>query len=176
MLAQAFATDPMIRWPMPDATDDELGSLFRAIMAPYLDLGVVWQVGDSLGCAAWLPPAEAARFAEIEVTTRPAIYPLTDDEGARYSTFWDWIESHLPPEPCWLLDLVGVRSNAHGRGIGTALIRHGIERAHAAGLPAFLETGNPANVGLYESLGFHVVHRDHAPDDGPMIWFMQTDR
>jgi ribosomal protein S18 acetylase RimI-like enzyme len=104
----------------------------------------------------------------------PAIYRLTSGGGARYSTFWDWIEAHLPSEPCWVLDLVGVRPDAQGQGIGRALIAHGTERAHAAGQPVFLETGNQSNVAFYESLGFRVVHRERAPDDGPMIWFMQT--
>lgn len=173
-LASAFASDVMIRWPMPDATrsDDEV--LFRAILAPYVELGVAWQVGDALGCAAWLPPAQAAQFAEIEASTRPAINRVTSDGGARYAVFWDWIDSHLPDEPCWLLDLVGVRPDMQGRGIGRALITHGIERARAAGQPAFLETGNPANVARYVSLGFRVVAQQQAPDDGPMIWFMQA--
>jgi GNAT superfamily N-acetyltransferase len=177
-LSSAFAADVMIRWPMPDATPEELDSLFRAIIAPYLELGVAWKVsgsvGDSVGFAAWLPPAEATRFAEIEITTRAEIYRLTRDGGARYGRFWDWIESHLPAEPCWLLDLVGVRPQVQGRGIGRALIAHGTERAAAAGQSAFLETGNESNVALSESLGFHVVRQDRAPDEGPMIWFMQT--
>jgi GNAT superfamily N-acetyltransferase len=173
-LSSAFATDAMIRWPMPDATPQHLDALFRAIMAPYVSLGVAWKVGDAIGCAAWLPPLEAARFAEIEVNTRAAIYRLTPDAGARYAEFWDWIEAHLPTEPCWLLDLVGVRPDAQGRGIGRSLITHGIERARAAGQPAFLETGTESNVALYEALGFRVVHQERAPDGGPTIWFMQT--
>jgi len=173
-LSSAFADDPMIRFPMPEATPQDLDALFRAIMVPYLALDVAWKVGDALGCAAWLPPAQAARFAEIEAATRTEIYSLTADNGARYSVFWDWLETHLPAEPCWFLDLVGVRPDAQGQGIGRALITHGIERAGAAGQPAFLETGTESNVGLYESLGFHVVCRERAPDEGPMIWFMQT--
>jgi GNAT superfamily N-acetyltransferase len=173
-LSSAFADDVMIRWPMPDATLDDDRALFHAIMAPYVELGVAWQIGDALGCAAWLPPAEMAQFAEIEISTRPAIHRLTSDGGARYDAFWDWLDSHLPAEPCWLLDLVGVRPDAQGRGIGRALITHGVERAYAAGQTAFLETGNRANVARYESLGFRVVDEGQAPDGGPMIWFMQT--
>jgi GNAT superfamily N-acetyltransferase len=173
-LASAFADDVMIRWPMPDATREDDQALFRAIMAPYVELGVAWKIGDALGCAAWLPPAEAAQFAEIELATRDEINRLTSDGGARYAKFWDWIESHLPAEPCWLLDLVGVRPDRQGLGIGRTLVTHGVKRAHAAGQPAFLETGNRSNVALYEALGFRVVHHEPAPDGGPMIWFMQA--
>jgi GNAT superfamily N-acetyltransferase len=178
-LASAFESDPMIRWPMPDATAEQLQALFRAILAPYIDLGVAWTVGGVTGDvvaggAAWLPPAEAERFIAIEAGTRAAIYRLTSDEGARYAAFWDWIESHIPAEPCWVLDLVGVHPDRQGQGLGRALIEHGLVRSRLAGQPAFLETGVESNVALYESLGFHVVSREPAPDGGPMIWFMQT--
>jgi GNAT superfamily N-acetyltransferase len=160
---------------MPDATGSELDALFRLILAPYFEVGgIVWTAGQGAGCAAWLPAAATARFDEIERATRDAIDRLTPDGGARYAVFWDWIESHVPDEPCWFLDVVGMRPDAQGQGIGRALVAHGVELARADGLPAFLETGSEANVALYESLGFRTVRRERAPDNGPMIWFMQT--
>jgi len=118
----------------------------------------------------------AGQFAEIEQSTRAAINPLTGDGGVRYAAFWDWLDAHVPGEPCWFLDLVGVAPAAQGRGLGRALVRHGLERARADGCPAFLETGTPRNVPFYESLGFQVVGERQAPDAGPVIWFMQTPR
>src|SRR5580693_9161833 len=79
--ATAFVDDPMIRWPMPDATPQELQALFRAILMPYLELGVAWKVGGDLGGAAWLPPSAAEQFAEIELSTRAAISSLTPTAG-----------------------------------------------------------------------------------------------
>jgi len=170
----AFADDPMIRWPMPEATPNDLHALFRAILSPYLELGVAWKVGHDVGCAAWLPPAHTARFTEIEMGTRAAIHRLTPDGGERYSAFWDWIGGHLPEEPCWFLDIIAVHPDAQGHGIGRALIEHGLERARADGHFAFLETGTESNISLYESLGFQVTRQERAPGGGPMIWFMQT--
>lgn len=85
-----------------------LAELFRVILAPYAESGVLWKIGGCDGAAAWLPPGVAGRFAEIEQSTRAAISPLTGDGGARYAAFWDWLDAHLPAEPCWFLDLVGV--------------------------------------------------------------------
>jgi predicted N-acetyltransferase YhbS len=65
-------------------------------------------------------------------------------------------------------------TGAQGRGLGRALVRHGLARARADGCPAFLETGTPRNVPFYESFGFQVVGEQQAPDGGPAIWFMQT--
>jgi GNAT superfamily N-acetyltransferase len=174
--AAAFSDDPMIRWPMPDATPAMLQELFRVILTPYLEFGVLWKIHGCDGGAAWLPPRVTGRFEEIEQSARAAIDPLTSDGGARYAAFWDWLGAHLPGEPCWFLDLVAVAPAAQGQGLGRALVTHGLDQARAEGSPAFLETGTPRNVPFYQSLGFQVVDRQQAPDGGPVIWFMQTPR
>ena len=51
----------------------------------------------------------------------------------------------------------------------------GLARASADGVPAFLETGNPENVPLYEHLGFRVIAAEPAPHDGPTVWFMRAE-
>lgn len=174
--AGAFSDDPMIRWPMPDATPAMLQELFRVILTPYLEFGVLWKIHGCDGGAAWLPPRVTGRFDEIEQSARAAINPLTADGGARYAAFWDWLGAHLPGEPCWFLDLVAVAPAAQGQGLGRALVTHGLDQARAEGSPAFLETGTPRNVPFYRSLGFQVVDQQQAPDGGPVIWFMQTPR
>lgn len=180
VFAEAFALDPMITWPLPpNAPTERVVSLFTILIREaYGPLGVTWVVGDERvdGAAVWLPPEEVARFDEVEAATRPSIEALTDDGGARYAAFWDWLDGHLPTEPCWFLDILGVREAARGHGLAAALVRHGLERAHAAGLPAFLETANPANVPMYQHLGFRVHEHADAPGGGPAIWFLRADR
>ena len=77
----------------------------------------------------------------------------------RSSSFWDWLGAHLPDEPCWFLDLVGVAPAAQGAGLGKALVRHGLQRRGRAGAPAFVEPGNPRNLPLHQSLGFQTVSK-----------------
>jgi GNAT superfamily N-acetyltransferase len=172
--AAAFSDDPMIRWPMPDATPPVLQEFFRVILTPYVEFGVLWKIHGSDGGAAWLPPGLAGQFAEIEQSTRAAINPLTGDGAARATAFWDWLSAHLPSEPCWFLDLVAVAPAAQRRGLGRTLVRHGVDLARSDGCPAFLETGTPGNVPFYQSLGFQIIDEQQAPDGGPVIWFMQT--
>jgi GNAT superfamily N-acetyltransferase len=174
--AAAFSDDAMFRWSLPDATPVMLQDVFRAILAPYAEFGVLWQVGGSDAGAAWLPPALAGRFAEIDQSVRAAINPETGDGGARYAALLDWLAAHVPAEPCWFLDLVAVAPAAQGRGLGRTLVAHGLARARADGCPAFLETANPRTLPLYQSLGFQITGEQPAPDGGPTIWFMQTLR
>ena len=172
---KAFAKDPMITWPMPQATSDARQALFTAILDPYVDLGVAWTLAGGLAGAAWLPPEHAEQFSGIEARIRDRVAPLTDDDGASYAVLWDWLDAHVPDYPCWYLDILGVAPEAQGRGLGRRLIEHGLDRARRDEVPAFLETGNERNIAYYESFGFAVVHVEQAPQDGPMIWFMQAD-
>lgn len=172
----AFVEDAMLRWPLPtDATVEDVTMNFAIVLDAYSSLDAVWVTEDLRGAAVWLPPAAAQRFLEIEGPTREMIHPLTDDGGARYGVFWDWLGGHVPDDPCWFLDIVAVDAAARGRGYGGRLIEHGLTRAHAEGLPAFLETSKQANVGLYERFGFRVIEQADAPAGGPTIWFMRAD-
>ena len=53
-------------------------------------------------------------------------------------------EFHLT-EPHWYLPLIGVDVTKQGRGYGSALLRHALERCDRDGLPAYLEATSPLN-------------------------------
>ena len=44
-----------------------------------------------------------------------------------------------------------------GKGIGSKLISHGIDRAETLNVPCYLESSNPRNVPFYERHGFKTV-------------------
>ena len=177
VLARAFADDPMIRWPFPGLPDPvaALEICFHAWNAGNIELGLVFEAAGGAGFAVWVPPDRAGSWLETERLARPVVIGLTDDGGARYDRLWDWIEEHMPAEPLWYLDQLGVDPSHQGEGVGGALVRFGLERAAAAGLPAFLETAKERNLGFYASLGFSVVDEGTVPDGGPRIWFMRRD-
>ncbi|MEA2521546.1 MAG: hypothetical protein QOI81_1192 [Actinomycetota bacterium] len=62
-----------------------------------------------------------------------------------------------------------------GEGIGSALLRDGLERADAQGIPSWLETSKARNAAYYEGFGFVTLADERAPDDGPRIWFMRRE-
>ena len=177
VLARSFADDPIIRWPFPtDGNHEEqCRELFRILDEPIAETGWLWEAGDAAGVALWIPPDGEARFLEIELESRDAIDPMTEDDGIRYRAFWDWIEDHLPDDPSWFLDHLAVAPEHRGEGIGRALVDLGLGFARRDGVPAFLETARPGNVGYYERLGFRVVADEHAPGGGPRLWFMRFD-
>jgi GNAT superfamily N-acetyltransferase len=176
-LARAFGSEPMMTWPIGVVADLEhaIETTFRIWDAVNIDLGVVFETADGAGAAVWIAPELRDRWAEAERAARPAIYPQTDDGGARYERMWDWIEAQEPDEPVWYLDRVGVDPSHRGQGLGKALVQYGLDRAAADGRPAFLETATEGNVELYQSLGFCVIGQGKVPGGGPQIWFLRCD-
>lgn len=175
MLGRAFADDPMIRWKLrPGVGASEIGSTFVPLLGAHLSVGTLRTIREADAVAAWMPPELAARFDELARSGRAAVLAHTDDDGARFDAFWDWVAEHLPND-AWYLDFVGVDPAHQGRGFGTALVRDGLARARASGSSGFLLTETPGNVALYERLGFHVVDLADAPGGGPRIWFMRAD-
>jgi GNAT superfamily N-acetyltransferase len=177
VLARSFADDPIIRWPFPTdgSHEEQCRELFRILDEPFAETGWLWEAGNAAGVALWVPPDGEARFLEIELGTRDAIDAMTEDDGVRYRAFWDWIEDHLPTDPSWFLDHLAVAPEHRGEGLGAAPVDLGLGFARRDGVPAFLETARPGNVGYYERLGFRVVADEHAPGGGPRLWFMRFD-
>jgi ribosomal protein S18 acetylase RimI-like enzyme len=173
MLGRAFADDPMFVWPLGAAsTREHAESFFRVFDERLATLGWLWTTPGDHGVAAWIPPGQDGAMIDIDRELRPSIAAVTPDDGARYEAMWEWIASKLPDEPYWYLDHIAVEAGSRGSGVGTALIQHGLAMAERDGVPAFLETARPENVGYYERRGFRVVDDEDVPDGGPHLWFM----
>jgi ribosomal protein S18 acetylase RimI-like enzyme len=76
--------------------------------------------------------------------------------------------SYHPTEPHWYLPLIGVEPTKQGRGCGSALLRHALERIDRDGGIAYLESTNPANIPLYRRHGFEVVGTIQVGDSPPL--------
>jgi ribosomal protein S18 acetylase RimI-like enzyme len=74
--------------------------------------------------------------------------------------------------PHWYLAGIGVDPAEQRQGVGSALLRPGVEGAERAGLPAVLLTNNEANISFYARHGFEVEREDETPQGGPRAWAM----
>ena len=176
LLGRAFADDRIVTWPFhADGDPSRATRLFEIIDDAFARAGFLWEIRPVRGVAVWVPPDGFERYLEAERATREPTTALTPDDGARYQAFWDWIESNLPDEPQWFLDHIAVAEAERGKGVGSALIRFGLERAARDGVPATLETSRPENLPIYEHLGFRTYLEADPPGGGPHLWFMRAD-
>jgi len=176
LLGRAFADDPMISFPFPAGDPyEQARRMFEIVDLRFAEARLVWEVPPARGVAMWVDPDDFDRYLRIENEIRDEVESLTDDGGARYRAFWEWIEAALPDERQWFLDLVDVDERERGRGIGSALVRFGLDRAARDGVIATLETARPENVPICEHLGFRTYLETDAPGGGPHMWFMRAD-
>jgi ribosomal protein S18 acetylase RimI-like enzyme len=170
ILTDAFERDPAVRMLYPDrAAYREHFPVFAALFAgPSLAAGGADRAADGLGAALWLPPG-------VEADPEPLIAYLEASLPAeRRDRIMAGLEIQAglhPHEPHWYLPFIGVRPEAQRLGIGAALLAHGLARADADGLPAYLEATSRTSVPLYRRFGFEVTGVVEA-DDYPEIFAM----
>jgi ribosomal protein S18 acetylase RimI-like enzyme len=171
VLARAFDDDPMMRWFFPgdEARAAGLGRYFGTLFTGhYLRHGVCERTAAAV--AFWAGP-QAPGVPDAET-----VGALTDVLGERAGLFRDAVETaarHAPREPHWYLAVIGADPEARGQGQGAALLRSGLARADAAGLPVYLESSKPENLPFYERFGFRVGAEVRLPGGGPVLWAMR---
>ena len=98
--------------------------------------------------------------------------PASDQEEV--FDFMGQLDNFHPTEPHWFLPFIGVDVTKQGRGYGSALLRHALERCDRDQLPAYLDATSPRNKPLYERHGFEEVGVIQAGNSPPM-WAMLRD-
>ncbi|MEI7034882.1 GNAT family N-acetyltransferase [Streptomyces pratensis] len=172
-LARAFGNDPMMGWFFPGgpSREPDLARYFTTIFTrQYGRHGVCERTASA--AAFWVPPERQ----EKAVPDAETIAELEEILGDRAPVFRDAVEAaaqHGPQEPHWYLAVVGADPAARGQGHGAALLRSGLARADAAGLPVYLESSKPDNLPVYEHFGFTVLGEAALPGGGPLVWAMR---
>lgn len=174
MLARAFANDPAMRWmlPNPALRARRLPRLFKLLFDGDAHGGV--RLMSAGGEAATLWRAPGAAETGVGTLLREAL-PMLATFGLttpRALALQQAIDAHFPPQPFWYLHIAGCDPAAQGKGFGKAVVRAGLDRMGAAGMPFYLETATEANLGFYQSLGFRVTDEWRVGRDGPVFWSM----
>jgi len=152
----AFGSDPIMRWLYPDSRDylAHYPKFVQAFGGGAFEHGTAYEGGEFGGVAMWLPPGGHVDSGPVE-----ALFQATLDPPVRDETFavLEQMDDYHIEESHWYLPIIGVDPAQQGRGIGSGLLGHTLEQCDEQGLPAYLESSNPANVPLYERHGFRVL-------------------
>ena len=170
-LTMSFVADPLFRWMWPGGESylRNFPRLVRAFGGRAFDHGAAHVDDDFGGTALWLPPG-----AEPDGEAVLALFEETL-KGARRTeavAVLEQMEQHHTKERHWYLAFIGVDTARQGEGLGSLLIRRGLEACDAGGFHAYLESSNPANIPFYRRHGFEVVAEvqvGSAPVVTPMI-------
>lgn len=174
-LAAAFHDDPAIGFMMPDPASR--ARRLRALMAWMVDdhfaHGLVIGTPDAEAVTLWRPPGAMHLKQPLWHPAMLRFVPIFGRNIPRAIRVDAAIHAHLPREESWFyLRLAGVRPDCQGKGLGGRTIRYGLALATDRGHPAVLETATPANVGIYQRLGFAIASEWDVGGGGPHFWTM----
>jgi ribosomal protein S18 acetylase RimI-like enzyme len=176
-LANAFMTDPALNFIEPDDVKRAkmLPKFFALMVKSDCEVGTVLHSKDNEAAALWRGPGHAKDHTPPSFGALLTLLGLFGFGLMRAKSVGDSLEAHLPDGRYQYLHFVGVRSDHQGKGWGGAIIREGIARANAEGLPCWLETATPENVALYQRLGFVTQVEWDVPRGGPHFWGMMRE-
>jgi GNAT superfamily N-acetyltransferase len=171
-LGDAFAD---YSWTRHTVAADDHRARMRQIQELFLsrvslDHGRVWVTDRCKAVAVWSLPDTMGK-ADLGAIM-PALAELAGDRAHAWGEAEEALAPYKPKEPVWTLETVGVQPEHQGRGLGSAVIRPGIEAARQAGFPAWLGTSSERNLRLYQRLGFRVTAEVDLPNGGPRTWCM----
>jgi ribosomal protein S18 acetylase RimI-like enzyme len=172
-LTLAFLSDPVwgVALARPDGSTSHHAAFWRSYVDGALRYSTVFTTDDLSAVSVWIPPggtelsdqkeAEVARL--VEASLEPASATAMFDLWERFAA------NHPHPEPHAYLSLLATHPDHRGRGIGQQLLAEDLERLDADGIPAYLESTNPANNHRYERAGFRRIGGFTAVlDDAPI--------
>ena len=177
-LNEAFRTDPQFCWFLRDDTRREAARLrFMKMLLKEIALptGEVTRPAGGGAVAIWIPSHALGPNSLLqELRVFPTILGATGfgriGRLAAMRKVMD--ELHPMARPHAYLWFLGVRPEAQGLGVGSRMLKAGLAKVDAAGLPAYLESSNEANVPLYRRYGFEVMTEFRARPDAPPAWAM----
>ena len=178
ILVSAFYNDPTWSWAFPDPSlrAEQHRRLWGLLVEGAMRYPWVWLTPGNTATSVWIPPNGTDLSEEQEAALEPTIVEMLGADAAPVINGFELFDRAHPREvPHFYLTLLGTRAEHRGRGYGLDLLAGNLRRIDEAGMPAYLEASNPANVALYERHGFEVRGSFKLPGDGPKVFTMWRD-
>jgi len=170
----AFASDPSFRywWRDPTGYLKWFPQFALAMGERGFDHGTVHTTANFEAAAMWLPPGVEPDETRVDALDLPG-----DAQTAEISNeIQAAMASYHPKEPHWYLWMIGVDPQFQGKGYGSALLKHMLDRIDADGATAYLESSTPKNIPLYERHGFEIIGLIEVRDVPPITPMLRRAR
>jgi GNAT superfamily N-acetyltransferase len=156
-LSAAFDTDPLWSWAFPDegkrAAQYEI--FFGLFVESAIPNGWVWTTDQAAAVAVWTPPGKKELNDEAESKVEPFLTAELGPHAEPVLRVFESFEAACPEgRDLYYLSLLGTHPDHRGHGLGMSLLAKNLAEIDSKGMPAYLESSNPANDARYERLGF----------------------
>ncbi len=162
-LASAFSDDPLFNWMAGSGPGKPFAPKGRIVFGAFLGLELrrsehlVFTDDDGIGVAIWKAPNDWKMANGDMLRALPAMLRAFGTKVTRMIGAFNAIEKVHPAEEHYYLEALGTHQDQQSKGIGSAVLRHMLDRCDGEGMPAYLESSNPRNVPFYARHGFEVT-------------------
>lgn len=178
ILVSAFHDDPAWSWAFPDSA--RRAEQHRRWWGLFVDGAMrfpwVWLTRGNTAASVWIPPNELEFTQEQEALVEPLLADLLGPQASRVLHAVEMFDqAHPRGVPHFYLSLLATSTEHRGHAYGLRLLAENLRQIDEAGMPAYLEASNPANVPLYLRHGFEVLGSFTIPEGGPEVFTMWRD-
>lgn len=162
-LASAFSEDPLFKWMAGAGPDQAIEPKLRMVFDAFLKLDLarpehlVFTDDDGIGVAIWKAPNKWKMQTGDMFRALPAMLRAFGTKAPRMIGAFNAVEKVHPKEEHYYLEALGTRQDLQSKGVGSAVIRHMLDRCDHEGVPAYLESSNVRNVPFYARHGFETT-------------------
>jgi GNAT superfamily N-acetyltransferase len=174
-LALAFGADPAWSWVFADPTrrTEQLHAVWGLLLRASVHHRWIWITPGAGAVTQWVPPGAEELTPGEELALGRLVDGLLGPDVWRATALFEAFDAARPTgTDHYYLSLFGTRPEQRGRGLGMALLAHNLRQVDAEGMPAYLESTNPANLERYRSVGFVDTGEIALPDGGPVVTTM----
>ncbi|MEU3310215.1 GNAT family N-acetyltransferase [Nocardiopsis sp. NPDC055551] len=175
VLGRAYHSDPLFRWFFPENETRMARSIRMCALTAGFDRvpggdAHVFETDEDgrrvvRGAGLWKPPGDDAKEGATMLRSLPHLASMLGVRRLpRIMRYVAELKGSAPEEPHWYLRALGTDPAARGTGVGSSLVRAGLAQADSDGVPVYLDTTNPADIGFFERFEFRVVRAVNDPD------------
>jgi ribosomal protein S18 acetylase RimI-like enzyme len=172
-LARAFFDDPVMMHFLKD--DEErrakLPRVFKVLLGMAMPHGLCRTTAGHEAATIWKPPGKWHLSLWDYVVNAPQLVGIFGANVLNVIATMDRVEKVHPAREHFYLQVIGTDPAKQGKGFASAVMRHQLAAADAAGIPCYLESSKDTNIPIYRSFGFEVTSEIKIPD-GPTLWPM----
>lgn len=160
-LTLAFRNDPVwgVALARHDGSTSHHGAFWRSYVEGAFRYSTVFTTEDVSAVSVWIPP-DGTELSDQQEADVVRLVEASLDPASAQAMFELWerfAANHPQVEPHAYLSLLATHPDHRGRGIGQRLLAEHLDCLDADGVPAFLESTNPANDHRYERAGFRRI-------------------